>query len=454
MEKLDSLRKKYTFPGLIICALGLVALAAMYVYWLGSTHYSALANLAALASVTIFAVLCLHFVPGWMRFWTPGGWIDAPRIESAPAHMSIKLFGFGMLWCLAVFVISYVVYLMCGFNGAWSSFMNFWTLTDSGHYLDIARDWYLSEGIIDRLVQLVFLPGYPIAVRLMHLIVPDWVMAGLLVSWLSFSGALSVGYHLLRIDYGHRESLRVLKYLCIIPGSFFFVSPMSESLFLLLSLGCVYLARTRRLALGCLVGALAAFTRSLGLMLFVPVCMELVHETVNAPRGERRYARFLWLALIPAGFGAYCVINYQVAGNPFQYMIYQREHWGQGFGFFFATAAYQLDNATGCVPGNMHNFWGLWLPNLVFDFAGLIVASLAAKKMRPGYAAWFIAYYVIAIGATWLLSAPRYMISLLPFFIGAGQLASTPKRDAVMTAVCVPLWIYYEFMFVLRWQVW
>ena len=229
---------------------------------------------------------------------------------------------------------------------------------------------------------------------------------------------------------------------------------MSESLFLFLSLGCVYLARTRRLALGCLVGALAAFTRSLGLMLFVPVCMELVHETVNAPRGERRYARFLWLVLIPAGFGAYCVINYQVAGNPFQYMVYQREHWGQGFGFFFATAAYQLDNAIGCVPGNMHNFWGLWLPNLVFDFAGLIAVALAARKMRPGYAAWFIAYYVIAIGATWLLSAPRYMISLLPFFIGVGQLASTPKRDAVMTAVCVPLWIYYEFMFVLRWQVW
>ena len=54
MDKLDSLRKKYTFPGLIICALGLVALAAMYVYWLGSTHYSTWANLAALARVTIF----------------------------------------------------------------------------------------------------------------------------------------------------------------------------------------------------------------------------------------------------------------------------------------------------------------------------------------------------------------------------------------------------------------
>ena len=144
MEKLDALRKKYTLPGLIICALGLVALAAMYVYWLMSTHYSLWANLAAFASVTIFAVLCLRFVPGWMRFWTPGGWIDAPRIESTPAHMSLKLFGVGMLWCLAVFIISYVVYLMCGFNGAWSSFMNFWSLTDSGQTISLNRSLVMS----------------------------------------------------------------------------------------------------------------------------------------------------------------------------------------------------------------------------------------------------------------------------------------------------------------------
>ena len=78
----------------------------------------------------------------------------------------------------------------------------------------------------------------------------------------------------------------------------------------------------------------------------------------------------------------------------------------------------------------------------------------AAKKMRPGYAAWFIAYYVIAIGATWLLSAPRYMISLLPFFLGVSLTASTPKRDAVLTVICAALSVCYTVMFVLRWQVW
>ena len=229
---------------------------------------------------------------------------------------------------------------------------------------------------------------------------------------------------------------------------------MSESLFLLLSAGCVYLARRGKTGLGCLLGAYAAFTRSLGLMLFVPVCMELVHVTVDAPRGRRRYGRFLWLLLIPAGFAAYCLVNYQVSGNPFQYLIYQREHWGQEMGLFFNTAAYQLDNLIGCWPDNLPNLLGLWLPNVLFDFAALAVMVYAAKKMRPGYAAWFIAYYVIAIGATWLLSAPRYMISLLPFFLGVSLTASTPKRDAVLTVICAAMSVCYTVMFVLRWQVW
>ena len=123
-------------------------------------------------------------------------------------------------------------------------------------------------------------------------------------------------------------------------------------------------------------------------------------------------------------------------------------------GLFFNTAAYQLDNLIGCWPDNLPNLLGLWLPNVLFDFAALAVMVYAAKKMRPGYAAWFIAYYVIAIGATWLLSAPRYMISLLPFFLGVSLTASTPKRDAVLTVICAALSVCYTVMFVLRWQVW
>ena len=84
-------------------------------------------------------------------------------------------------------------------GGFWQT-LDFWTCTDSRHYLDIARDWYLSEGSIDRLVQLVFLPGYPLLVRAVMGITGDALTAGLLASALCFAGAGVLLYRLLRLD--------------------------------------------------------------------------------------------------------------------------------------------------------------------------------------------------------------------------------------------------------------
>ena len=80
--------------------------------------------------------------------------------------------------------------------------------------------------------------------------------------------------------------------------------------------------------------------------------------------------------------------------------------------------------------------------------------ALAAKHMRASYTAWFIAYYFVAIGATWLLSAPRYLIALLPVPLSVSMAAGTTARDGVITAVSALLAILYLYAFVMRWQVW
>ena len=121
---------------------------------------------------------------------------------------------------------------------------------------------------------------------------------------------------------------------------------MSESLFLLLTAAALYLARTHRPVLGGLCGAYAAFTRSLGLLLIVPLLWELVHDTVQHRRISIR--QVAGLLLVPLGFAAYCYINWRVAGNPLQFLIYQREHWNQRTGLFFSTAAYQTDYLLRC----------------------------------------------------------------------------------------------------------
>ena len=403
-------------------ALGLAALAALFVLWCVRTPgLSVPGGIAAGCSAALFAAVGLRFVPVWVRFWQRED--DAPAAVPAaePAHMGARIFAALLALDLVLLLLTWGVRALAGQSGTSAQALEFWRCTDSRHYLDIARDGYIAAGDPDRVVQLVFLPGYPLVVRAVMRLIPSDICAGLLTSALCFAGAGCVVYRLLRLDLPHRDAVRALRFLALAPGCFFFAAPMSESLFLLLTAAALYLARTRRPILGGLCGAGAAFTRS----------------------------------LVPLGFAAYCYINWRVAGNPFQFLIYQREHWNQRTGLFFSTAAYQTDYfLRSLTTGGWRDALGLWLPNLIACFAALGLLAAAAPKLRASQTAWFLAYYIVAVGATWLLSAPRYLLVLLPVPLALAQCAQKRTANLVRTALSALASLGYLVAFALRWQVW
>ena len=159
--------------------------------------------------------------------------------------------------------------------------------------------------------------------------------------------------------------------------------------------------------------------------------------------------------LVPLGFAAYCYINWRVSGNPFQFLIYQREHWNQRTGLFFSTAAYQTDYfLRSLTTGGWRDALGLWLPNLIACFAALGLLAAAAPKLRASQTAWFLAYYIVAVGATWLLSAPRYLLVLLPVPLALAQCTRARTAGRVLTALSALASLGYLAAFALRWQVW
>ena len=434
-------------------ALGLAAVAALFILWCARTPgLTAAGGIAAGCSAALFAAVGLRFVPAWVRFWQRGD--TAPAVPARePEHMAARIFAALLALDLALLLLTWGIRALAGQPEALAQALEFWRCLDSRHYLDIARDGYITAGERDRVVQLVFLPGYPLAVRAMMLLVPSDICAGLLTSALCFAGAGCVVYRLLRLDLPHRDAVRALRFLVLAPGCFFFAAPMSESLFLLLTAAALYLARTHRPVLGGLCGAYAAFTRSLGLLLLVPLLWELVHDAVQHRRVSIRQAA--GLLLVPLGFAAYCCINRHVSGNPFQFLIYQREHWNQRTGLFFSTAAYQTDYfLRSLTTGGWRDALGLWLPNLIACFAALGLLAAAAPKLRASQTAWFLAYYIVAVGATWLLSAPRYLLVLLPVPLALAQCAQKRTANLVLTALSALASFGYLIAFALRWQVW
>lgn len=431
---------------ILISAAGIAALSAIFALWCCNAQYSMAGTTAAVISAVLFAAVCLRFVPVWVSAWRNGE--QARSLELfEPEHICAKIFAGIFAWDIAIILAVYCIRFAAGNAESFLQSLDFWRCTDSQHYLAIAQDWYLSEGDMDRLVQLVFLPGYPIAVRLVNLAIGNYLYSGLIVSALCFAGAGCVLYRLMRLDVEHGAAVRAVKFLCISPAVFFFAAPMSESLFVLCSLACLYLVRKEKYALGCIIGALAAFTRSLGIILVVPVLFELAQSREKA-------VKYLNLLIIPLGFAAYCLINYLVAGDAFKFMEYQHDHWNQQLGWFFNTAAYQTENALYCFAEKRQNFLGLWLPNILAQLFSLVIMLFAVKKLRVSYCAHFLAYYVVAIGATWLLSAPRYLAAMVSMPAAMSCVTEKRSADIALTVFSCIFGAAYLLAFIMHWQVW
>lgn len=452
----------------IISGAGILALTIGFVLWIVKEHPPAAGIAAAAFSLALFIVGCWQFVPEWLRFWRDRK--ETPSLETAPKHplVHIALLSVGV----ELFMFGLVVLLLKIRNGDGFTFrgsIEFWRCLDSNHYLDIAREWYVPKhfletteewfqngGDVGRVVQLVFLPGYPLAVYPLYRILGSDIAAGLLVSAAAFPAACCMLYRLMRFDYGHKRAFRTVVMLLLLPGGFFFLAPMSESLYLLLALSTLVCFRKKRFLLAGVLGAYCAFTRTVGLLLVAPLVFEWIRMFPKKKRDREWWAAGIAsVLLVPTGFAAYLWINHTVSGNALQFLTYQHRWWSQHLGWFFGTASYQTDYLIAAVrEGNRANLFGLWLPNLVWHFGTLGLFAFTSKKLRPSYAAWFIGYFMIAIGATWLLSGPRYLLSMPAVAMMLAAVTEKRWQKWAAAAVLVPLSVLYLLAFVWRWQVW
>lgn len=442
-------------PAFWVSCAGVVAVALMFLLWWGRfPNYMPMARFAAFISAGLFVCVGIRFAPVLTAFWSKSEPLaENLRTDTKPGFLP-KLFFALLGWDMLVVLLAWPLRILLHGETTFLESLNAWVCGDGVHYLDIARDWYLSDGSIDRLVQLVFLPAYPLLIRLVHLIIPNWTLSALAASGLCFAGAGCLLYKLLRLELEHRAAVRGILLLCLTPGSFFFAAPMSESLFLLCCVGCIYFARTERWLPACLFGAVAAFTRSLGVTLLVPLLTELIAKRVRGQISlKTMILRCLMLLMIPAGFGVYVYINYRVAGDPLQFLTYQAEHWNQKLGLFFNTAAYQFEYAKSSARDNMENLLGLWLPNLTAQVLSLTLMIYGAKKLRASYTTWYFVYFFIAIGTTWLLSAPRYLMAFFPNVIVLSGITERNRLRSTLLPAMLGLWGLYFLVFLLRWQV-
>jgi len=274
------------------------------------------------------------------------------------------------------------------------------------------------------------------------------------------------------------------------PMAFFFSAIYSESLYLALSVGVFWFARHGRWAWVGVLGALAAATRSAGLVLVLPALILYLY----GPRQDRpadfarrarsllpRYrprANLLWLGLIPAGLAAY--LGYlSLAGGDALSPFHAQQVWDRHFAGPFLGA---WDGIKAGFEGALQ-LAGLqgghtYVSNAVTDPLAPSPRALTATVVSPGHDVLLLAFllagavatvgvlrrlplaygaYVLAalamplsypVSSQPLMSLPRFLVVLFPLTIWfAAWLAARPRWQTPVLGLSAVLMVLFAVDF-------
>ncbi|MEA2361454.1 MAG: hypothetical protein QOD71_599 [Thermoleophilaceae bacterium] len=338
---------------------------------------------------------------------------------------------------------------------------------DSGWYLGIAQSGY--DGPQPRTA---FFPLYPLLTRIVGEPIDALGLAGLhsleiagvLVSLAALIVALYLLHRLTDLEMGADAADNTVLLVALFPMSFFFSAIYSESLFLALTVGCVYFARRGWWWRAGALGALASATRSQGLLVLVPLAIIALYgpradrEPVSAPRlsWRPRYRPSLpevsALLLVPLGLLAYlgylrATTSYG-ALTPFKSQEYWlREFRGPLIGVWGGFKNGVI-GAHAILTGGPVNEPVSPVRSELLNFTALAFAAVgtlgALRRLPIAYGAYAVAALIFSISfpanQLMLKSLPRLVVVIFPIFMWAG-LAMRPwgHRNAVLAVSAVAL---------------
>ena len=305
----------------------------------------------------------------------------------------------------------------------WQAIVTATERQDAAWFLRIATEGYAAgDG------SAAFFPLYPLLVRTADAVVRSPIAAGALVSFACFAVALVVLHRLTELELGAPAARTTVWALALFPGAVFFSAVYSEALYLALSIGCVYSARTGRWAWAGALGALGAATRSAGVLLVVPLAVMWLAQADGRPRRVRDAA---WIALVPVGLAAFCGALALGGGDAFAPMhaqdIWYRHFAGPFVGVWEGTAAawrglHDLGEPAARADVVLFGFLVATVP--------MVIAVL--RRLPAAYGAYVLAALALPlsypVGPQPLMSLPRFVAVLFPLFMVLGAWLAEGSR--------------------------
>ena len=307
-----------------------------------------------------------------------------------------------------------------------------WARWDAAHYIALARFGYSDANpSIDS--GFGFFPLFSLLmralVRLAFVPVTDGALAvvGIVIANAAFLAAVALVARWSAATFGDDAARTTVALLCCSPFAFFFAAAYSESLFLLLAVGALMLARRSRWVAAALVAGLASGTRLVGIALLPAILLLAIRR--------RASLRDMLAITALAGHGLIAFSLYQLwrAGSPTAYFTAQA-NWGGWHEHVRVWAERFASDPRGSLAGDPRNL--IILLNVAMLGLSLAFLPLVWRRLDPA-TALFTTLLVVGQGAMTWVSLGRYLLPAIGITLVAGQwLSDRPRagwlRDAAI----------------------
>jgi len=277
--------------------------------------------------------------------------------------------------------------------------------------------------------QYAFFPLLPGLLWLLGTVGFDRMVAGTVLSNIFFLCSLILLYRLARkLNYDDRDCSRVIFYLAVFPVSYFFSVPMTESLFLLLTVASFYAACDDKSLTSGVAGALATATRSNGILL-LPAILILYWQRQE----EWSIRKLLGLCLIPMGLIAFMLFSWNRSGNLLAFVDAQKMRSRQ-FGLFLVPLFEYFRR-----PYEVALPWNFVLLNVAVSLLAFVCAYLLLRQRQWALAAYTLLMVLLPLSTTSVLSMGRILSACFPMFIALGAAGRSTRVDTIIKAIFIAL---------------
>jgi hypothetical protein len=300
---------------------------------------------------------------------------------------------------------------------------------DGQHYLAIATDGYRTRE------SWAFFPLFPMAARALGPVLGGVPIAGLVLALLG-SAACCVLLYALAAAEGDRVAARAVALFLAFPTHFFFGAFYTEApFFALVALAMTAYARDRWPLAG-VAGALAAATRSTGVLLVPALAAGALAR--RAWRGID--GRAAWLGLVPLGTAAFFAAGYVATGH-LDAPLAAQQAWARKATFPLLTIA-QAAQDMRLDPADLQRD-----ADLAATLLGFGLAARALRRVDAAESVYMLLALLMPLSSGLVHSMARYVASIPALYLVLARDLAGPRRlwPVLAASLAAQTWLALRF---------